>query len=167
MPRSLVRGLTVLLAIGALGAATPVAPVRPASRPPSRAARDAGTLSDLPRYVRAAIAAPQGQAILVINVSSPDDFVQFSVESGHVAFSFPLLTPAQKATEARLRSALAELALRASESRGSDGSTFLDVTVPANATKVTRITRTLLTRVHGVTDKTPLDFDCQGCGSTR
>lgn len=154
MFRSLGRGLSVLLAVGALGAAAP-------------AAREAGTLADLPRYVHAAIAAPQGQAILVINVASPDDFVQFSVESGHVAFSFPLLTPAQKASEARLRSTLARLSLRASESRGSDGSTFLDVTVPANASRVTRIARELLTRVHGVTTRTRLDFDCQGCGSTR
>lgn len=162
MPRSLVRGLPVLLA-AALSAAAPAA----SARPTTRAARVAGTLADLPRYVRAAIAAPQGQAILVINVTSPDDFVQFSVESGHVAFSFPLLTPAQKAGEARLRSALAELALRAGESRASDGSTFLDVTVPADAPRVTRITHTLLTRVHGVTAKTPLDFDCQGCGAAR
>jgi len=151
--------LTLLALLLTLGAAAPAAPAAPA--------RDAGTLADLPRYVRAALAAPQGQSILVINVASPDDFVQFSLEAGHVSFSFPLLTPNQKAGEANLRAALADLALKVNESRGSDGSSFMDITVPADAPRVTRIARTLLTRVHGVTGKTPLDYDCQGCGPAR
>jgi hypothetical protein len=159
MPSSVLRGLAALLTIGVVGAAAPAAP--------RARARDAGTLADLPRYVRSALAAPQGRSILVVNVASPDDFVQFSLEAGRVAFSFPLLTPGQKAGEAKLRAALADLALRVNDSRGSDGSAFLDVTVSADAPGVTRITRTLLTRVHGVTDKTALDYECQGCGAAR
>lgn len=150
-----------LLLVG-LGIAGIAALASPAGAAPRAGGALPGTLADVDRYVRAALRAPGGEAILVISLSA-DDFVQLTAESGDADFSFPLLTSDQRAGESELRKLLKELRLTAHEQSGTNGTRFLDVPAGSNADSVIDVTRTLLMRLHGATDKTPLDFDCQGC----
>lgn len=153
----------VIAALIALGLGGPAVPAPAVHTPASTLARVPGTLADVERYVRAALRAPGGQAILVINVAAADDFVQLTTESGAADFSFPLITPGQQAGEASLRKLIKELHLTVHQQTGSNGMRFLDVAAGSEPDAVTEVARTLLVRLHSVTDKTPLDFDCQGC----
>ncbi|HEY7877343.1 MAG TPA: hypothetical protein VIC55_03920 [Gemmatimonadaceae bacterium] len=157
--------IDILAVLVALGASAPAPRSSLLRAPIIVEAQAPGTLTDVERYVRAALTAPGGQSILVIHVSAPGDFVQLTGEAGAAQFSFPLVTPRQRSDEDSLRTVLAELHLSVHESPGSNGMRFLDVAAGSDVHRVASVTRTLLRRLHGVTAKTPLEFECQGCGT--
>jgi hypothetical protein len=72
---------------------------------------------------------------------------------------FPLITDRQRELESRIREAASELRLDFRETRGSDGSLFLDCDLSATPAEIAGVSRQLLSRVFGMSEDARLAFE--------
>lgn len=98
-------------------------------------------------------------SFLIIKVAGTEDFLQLSAASDQAQVSFPLVTERQRGLEKQLREAAAELSLSFRESRGTDGSRFLDCDFAGSSREVAETCHYLLKRLFAVSDETPLLFE--------
>jgi hypothetical protein len=96
---------------------------------------------------------------LIIRVGGTEDFIQFTGDAKGVQIDFPLVTARQRSNERKIKEIAAGLSLEFRETRGSDGSRFLDCDYSENVEKVASVCRELLSKIYGVTDDTELIFE--------
>ena len=140
----------IALLVG-LGACTP---------PPAvETTRFAGTLADISTHVDAL---RRGDcAVLIVELPGTEDFLQFTADGEILQLGFPVITPRQQGLEGRLRAVAALLNLSVTDSRGTDGTRFVDVALQAREAS-SAIAR-MFQELYGVTEQSALRFTCHGC----
>jgi hypothetical protein len=96
---------------------------------------------------------------LIIHVGGTEDFIQFTGDAKGVQINFPLVTDRQQLNGRKIKQVAAGLNLEFHETRGSDGSRFLDCDYLGSAEQVASICKDLLCKIYGVTDDTELIFE--------
>jgi hypothetical protein len=99
------------------------------------------------------------QRFLIIKVAGSEDFLQLTAAAHRAQIDFPLITDRQRALEERIREAAGELHLPFRETRGSDGSRFLDCDFTGTSHEVADACYRLLRRLFEVSDNTQLIFE--------
>ncbi len=100
------------------------------------------------------------QTFLVVRVAGTKDFIRLMAAPDlGVQIGFPLITERQRAMEPKIRQAAGELQLVFHETRGSNGSRFLDCDFKGGAREIADACRQLLVHVYGISDATPLSFE--------
>ena len=102
---------------------------------------------------------PSGYGFLVIRLNEQDDFIQCSGDPKGIQVNIPLITPRQIELESKIHIAINVLGLQLSETKGSDGSRFLDININGEAPQVSIIMQSLVYEVFGVTSSNKLRFD--------
>ena len=97
------------------------------SAPAAEPTRTAGQLADVPSHLAALHQASEPDAYLIIEVQGTEDFLQFTASPTVVELDLPLVTERQQSLEEPFRAAAADLGLAVRDSRGSEGSRFLDI----------------------------------------
>ncbi|HEU5239255.1 MAG TPA: hypothetical protein VFU37_19145 [Pyrinomonadaceae bacterium] len=100
-------------------------------------------------------------ALLVIQIG-PDDFMQLTADASGVQIDFPLITPRQRAFEAKIREVASGEKLEVVENSGSDGSRFLDMNVNGESGKVAAVCSRVLRQVFSVSGDIELIFQHVG-----
>jgi hypothetical protein len=128
---------------------------------PRRSHHIRGTTAELePRIARLMQSA--SQTLLIVHVPHTEDFLQLSATPKSAQIDFPLITDRQRALEPKIREAAAALHLNFHETRGSDGSRFLDCDFSGSPREIAHTCRQLLTRVFGISEDAPLTFESDG-----
>ncbi len=96
---------------------------------------------------------------LIIHVGGTEDFVQFTGDAKGVQIDFPLVTDKQQSNESKIKQVATDLKLEFHETRGSDGSRFLDCDYSGSPEQIAALCRELLAKIYGVTDETGLFFE--------
>lgn len=125
---------------------------------PRRVHKITGNPSELePRIAR--LMQSHSQTFLIVRIAGTDDFLQLTAARNGAQIDFPMITDRQRALESKVREAAAELQLSFRETKGTDGSRFLDCDFQGTSHDVTLTCRRLLTRVFGATDDAGLVFE--------
>jgi len=99
------------------------------------------------------------QKFLIVGVRGTEDFLQLTGAPDGAQIDFPLITERQRSLEPKIRQAAEELHLDFRETRGSDGSRFLDCDFTGSAREIADACRKLLVYVYGISETTPLTFE--------
>ncbi len=102
------------------------------------------------------------QTFLIIGLSGTEDFLQLTATPQSAQIDFPLITARQRSLEPKIQQIAAELKLDFYETRGSDGSRFLDCDLKGTAREIADACRELLTRVFGISEDRRLTFKSDG-----
>ena len=128
---------------------------------------EVGTLVDVSLHFRRLLVAPEG-SFLIIEVSGrPADFLQFTASGEGIQIDYPVITPQQISREGSLRAIYTEAELMPYESRGTDGSRFLDCDVPRDAASAAAIVYRIFEQLFGVDSATELRFVESGLAPKR
>jgi hypothetical protein len=98
------------------------------------------------------------QTFLIVGIAGTKDFLQLTATPESAQIDFPLITDRQRELESMIRETAAELRLDFRETRGSDGSRFLDCNLRGTPAEIARSCRQLLTRVFGMSEDARLAF---------
>jgi hypothetical protein len=115
-----------------------------------------GRLADIESHLRQLAASPD--AFLIIEAGPNDAFVQIKYSRDGFELDHPLATPAQRARESQFRAFCAQHQVRLQESRGTDGTVFLDCYLPPDPVTAAEHVAGALTSLLGVTSATELRF---------
>jgi hypothetical protein len=132
---------------------------------PSSAAevvRAPGAVADVSAYVNALQDSQVPGAYLIIELGETPDFLQLTASAEGIELDMPLIGERQRMLEPRFRSVAAELGLAVRESRGSDGSRFLDIDLPVTPA-TGALAQEFVTRFFELEEHTQLVFACHGC----
>ena len=125
---------------------------------PRRTARIRAPVAELEPRIAHLMRSPP-QTFLIVHVAGTKDFLQLTATPDVAQIDFPLVTERQRELEPRIREAAAELGLNFSETRGSDGSRFLDCDLRGTPPDIARACRELLHRVFGTTERATLIYE--------
>lgn len=117
-----------------------------------------GKLTDLAKQFNVYLFSDPPLSSLIIAIKGKEDFIQFSRASMEVELDYPLITERQNENRNKYREICSELGLELRETKGSDGSAFLDADVPADPEKLAKITKRILGSLFGATDETKLKY---------
>ena len=118
-----------------------------------------GTLADVETQLRRLVNATDPHAFLIITVEGTQHFLQFSGDSTGIELDYPLATADQQSREQAFRQVCQGPDASLRESRGSDGTRFLDCDLPPNAERAAKIAEQALRELFGVADSTGLIFE--------
>ena len=118
-----------------------------------------GTSADVRRHLQRLVNAQDQRAFLIISVEGTPHFLQFSANTSGIEMDFPLVTSEQRDREARFRELCSAESLPLRETRGSDGTPFLDCDLPRDAAQASEIVRRALEGLFGVSDSASLRFE--------
>jgi hypothetical protein len=124
---------------------------------PRKTLRVKANASKIDAFVSALMRAPD--PFLIIGVAGTEDFLQLTASSRGAQIDFPLITERQRHLEPKILQAAAELHLDFHETRGTDGSRFLDCDLVGNSAEIADVCRKLLIHVYGISDSTRLAFE--------
>jgi hypothetical protein len=125
---------------------------------PRRTHRIRGTVAELEPRISNLMHSGR-QTFLIVRIAGTKDFLQVNATPDSAQIDFPLITDRQRELEPRIRDAAAALLLDFRETRGSDGSRFLDCDLTATPAEIASACRQLLTRVFGVSEDARLAFE--------
>src|SRR5688500_13118136 len=117
-----------------------------------------GTITDLAGHIQRLIDAPEGSWLRVDLIDQAGAVLQFTAAPDRIQIDHPLVTPQQIEREDALRNTLFTLGLTPYETRGSDGSRFLDCEAPRDAERCAIVVRRILESVFRVDFSTRLRF---------
>ena len=98
-------------------------------------------------------------AFLIVHVVGTKDFLQLTAAPDSAEIDFPLITERQQALETQIRATAAEMRLDVRETRGSDGSRFLDCDISGTPAEIASGCRKFLQRVFGARDDARLLYE--------
>jgi hypothetical protein len=124
---------------------------------PRRTHRIRGTVAELEPRISHLMRSGR-QTFLIVRIAGTKDFLQLTATPESAQIDFPLVTQRQRELEPRIREAASELRLDFRETRGSDGSRFLDCDLRATPAEIARVSRQLLFRVFGMSEDARLAF---------
>ena len=130
--------------------------------PPPFQYSGAGELSRIRPHLEALLTNPKNLATLIIQAVDGEEFVQFTGGIGGVEMDFPLITEPQRAREAAIRRFITEHGHRVRVTFGSDGSQFLDIDLPADASMIAKLTERVFTDLFGLSSSITLRFTGEG-----
>ena len=125
---------------------------------PRRTHRIRGTVAELEPRISHLMHSGR-QTFLIVRIAGTKDFLQLTATPDSAQIDFPLVTDRQRELEPRIREAAAALGLDFRETRGSDGSRFLDCDLTRTPTEIARACRQLLMRVFGVSGDARLAYE--------
>jgi hypothetical protein len=124
-----------------------------------------GTAADLPRHLTRLTRAPSGAYLIVQAAGEDDAFLQFSAGRDAIQMDHPLITEKQLSREDAFRAACESIRRVAYETRGSDGSRFLDCDLPTDPSVAAADARRVLESVFEIQPNTQLRFIGEGLSS--
>ena len=98
-------------------------------------------------------------AFLIVQVAGTDDFLQITATPDAVEIDFPLITERQQGLEPQIRQTAADMQLQVRETRGTDGSRFLDCDIGGTPAEISSVCRQLLQRVFDARDDATLTYE--------
>jgi hypothetical protein len=117
-----------------------------------------GTVADLDAYIQKLLNAPSGSSLIIEVSELADRFLQFTAGPDAIQIDHPLITAEQIQREQALRRILEAAGLTPYETRGSDGSRFLDCDMPPHETEAAILVRGLPQSLFGVDSSSELRF---------
>ena len=124
---------------------------------PRRTARISGPLSELEPRIAHLMSRPG--AFLIVQVAGTEDFLQLTATPDSAEIGFPLITERQQGLEPHIRQTAADMQLEVRETRGTDGSRFLDCHIRGMPAEISSVCRQLLQRVFGARDHATLTYE--------
>jgi len=125
---------------------------------PRRTHRIRGTVAELEPRISHLMRSGR-QTFLIVGIADTKDFLQLTAALNSAQIDFPLITDRQRELEPRIREAGAELRLDFRETRGSDGSRFLDCELRGTPAEIAQVCRQLLSRVFTMSEDAPLAYE--------
>jgi len=125
---------------------------------PGRTYRNRGTVAELEPRISHLMRSGR-QTFLIVGIPGTKDFLQVTATPESAQIDFPLITDRQRELEPMIREAAAELRLDFRETRGSDGSRFLDFDFRGTSGEIAVACRKLMTHVFGLSENAPLTFE--------
>ena len=125
-----------------------------------------GTAADIATHLQRLLDAPEGSSLTIEVAGVEDAFVQFTAAPESIQIDQPLITARQVGREAALREVFTTGGLIPYESRGSDGSRFLDCDLPRDSAAAAIAVARVLQSVFGVGASTELRFVGNGIAPT-
>jgi hypothetical protein len=125
---------------------------------PRRTHRIRGTVAELEPRISNLMRSGR-QTFLIVRIAGTKDFLQLTATPESAQIDFPLITDRQRELESRIREAASEFRLDFRETRGSDGSRFLDCDLTATPAEIARVSRQLLSRVFSMSEDARLAFE--------
>jgi hypothetical protein len=119
---------------------------------------EVGTVADLPGHIQRLIDAPEGSLLIIEVIGQADAFLQFTASPNRIQIDHPLITRQQVEREAALRNALRLVGLTSYETRGSDGSRFLDCDAPRESRSAAILVERIFESLFRVDPSTELRF---------
>ena len=119
---------------------------------------EVGTVKDLSAYIQRLLDAPEGSSLIVELTGLEDAFLQFTAGPNGIQIDHPLITANQIERENALRRVFASAALTPYETRGSDGSRFLDCDVLRDSVGAAILVQRILESLFGIDSSTELRF---------
>jgi hypothetical protein len=98
---------------------------------------EVGTVKDVARHIQRLIDAPERSSLIIELTEREDGFLQFTAGPNSIQIDHPLITPQQVQREDALRKAFSVAGLTPYETRGTDGSRFLDCDVQRDPAVIT------------------------------
>ena len=107
------------------------------------------------------MASTRGDSFLIITVKRTGDFVQFTGHPAGVQLDFPVITMPQKILEPEFHDTAKKLGLTVVESKGSDGSRFLDIGIEGSPSEVAQVVSAFLAEFLQVRGDSDLEFKAE------
>ena len=121
-----------------------------------------GTVDDLRAHIQRLLEAPEGSSLIIALTDKEDTFLQLTASRNEIQIDHPLITPAQLKREDALRKAFTAPAVALRETRGADGSRFLDCGVPRDAERAAAVVKSTVESVFEIDTSTALRFIGEG-----
>ena len=121
-----------------------------------------GTVADVSMHIQRLLDAPEGSWLIIELTEADDAFVQLSASPDEIQIDHPLITADQVAREDGLRKVITAAGLTPYETRGSEGSRFLDCDVPRDAARATIVVQRILESLFGSDSSTEVRFIGEG-----
>jgi hypothetical protein len=118
-----------------------------------------GDIANIEDLIEKLMISTNDTAFLRIQIHGTDDFIQFTGGPDGVQLDLPLFNDRQKSLESRFRGVGMDLELNVYETKGSDGSRFLDADINGNASEITTIVKKFVGELFSVTSSTKLVFE--------
>jgi hypothetical protein len=118
-----------------------------------------GTMSNILSYIDKLIKSTKNDSFLIIIIKDTNDFIQFTKTDNGVKLDFPLVTQSHKDLENQFRDICSKYSLNIIESKGTDGTRFLDVNIQGSSYDITKINQSILTDLFKINSTTALLFD--------
>ncbi len=126
-----------------------------------------GTVKDLARHIQRLIDAPERSSLIIELTGLEGAFLQFTAGPSSIQIDHPLITPQQVQREDALRKAFSVTGLTPYETRGSDGSRFLECDVPRDPTVVALLVQRTFESLFRVDSHNELRFVGYGLPSAK
>jgi hypothetical protein len=102
------------------------------------------------------------RAMVVFTAAGTSKFVQFTGGRGGVEMDFPLVELDQQAREQSIRDFSKKRGLNVVETRGSDGSRFLDISLRPDPAELAEYTKSAFAEVFGISSEATLEVMGEG-----
>jgi hypothetical protein len=132
---------------------------REVSTVPSSSSYDSeGSFADVLSHANRLVRSPDDGGTLVVSVVGGEAFVQFAGGPGGVQWDFPVVTKDQRALEGAFRAYCGQHGLAIADRYDEGAQQYLDVDLPADASRIAQIVHDALTGIMGVDPSARLTF---------
>ena len=122
---------------------------------------DRSQSASLQAHIERLMVSPRPDSFVIVTVKGTGDFIQFTGDQTGVQLDFPIITARQKTKEQRFRETARKQGLAVIESKGSDGSRFLDINIEGSPSEVSRVARAFAAEFLDVTDDSDLEYKAE------
>ena len=122
---------------------------------------DRSQSASMQAHIEGLMASPRQDSFLIVTVKGTEEFIQFTSDQTGVQLDFPIITARQRTKEQSFRETAKKQGLAVIESKGSDGSRFLDINIEGSPSEVSQVARAFVADFLDVTDDSDLEYKAE------
>lgn len=117
-----------------------------------------GKLTNIQEHITKLMTPDSGKKILIVTISEPDDFIQFTGDKTGIQLDLPQVSKRQKELNSKFNFIAQDFGLIVINNEGTDGTKFLDINIHGEVSKVSNIASKFIKKLYDITEETDIIF---------